>query len=160
MSNSIKNEYFMNKAIECAKKGISQGQTPFGACIVKDNKVISSGHNKVWVNTDITAHAEIVAIRQACKKLKSIDLRGVTIYSTCEPCPMCFSAIHWAGISTIVYGAGISDAKKNGFNELPISNAKMKLKGKSRIKLIKSVLLAENLELFKSWARSNKKRVY
>src|SRR6266516_4264518 len=91
---------FMWLAIEKAKEGIARGQTPFGACI--------------------TRHGEVVAIRQACKTLGTIDLSGCVIYSTCEPCPMCFSACHWARISTIVYGARIEDARASGFHELPI----------------------------------------
>ncbi|MBU1087441.1 MAG: nucleoside deaminase [Candidatus Omnitrophica bacterium] len=150
----------MNKAINCAQKGIRKGQTPFGACIVKNNLIIALAHNKVWVSTDITAHAEIVAIRLACKRNKSISLAGATLYSTCEPCPMCFSAAHWAGIKTIVYGAGIKDAKKAGFNELAISNLKMKKNGASNIKLIKNVLIKENIELFTSWAKFSKSKVY
>lgn len=160
MLNKKLNEHFMKKAINFAKQGVNKGQTPFGACIVNKDKVISIAHNQVWANTDITAHAEIMAIRSACKKLKSISLRGATIYSTCEPCPMCFAAIHWSGISTIVYGTDIRDAKKNGFNELVISNLKLKKIGLSNIKLIKNILLKENLELFKFWAGIAKDNVY
>ena len=104
-------EKFMRLAINKAKQGIKQGQTPFGACISKDGEVISCVHNIVWESLDITAHAEISAIREACKKLNTVDLSGCVIYSTCEPCPMCFSACHWAKISKIVYGAQIEDAK-------------------------------------------------
>ncbi|MBU1045145.1 MAG: nucleoside deaminase [Candidatus Omnitrophica bacterium] len=160
MSDNSQNEYYMLKAIKCAKRGISQGQTPFGACIVNNDQILAIAHNKVWRTTDITAHAEIVAIRAACKKNKSISLKGAVIYSTCEPCPMCFSAIHWAGISMIVYGSSIKDAKKVGFNELAISNLKMKKYGASRISLVKNVLLKENLELFETWADSSKNKVY
>ncbi|MFH1061300.1 MAG: nucleoside deaminase [Candidatus Omnitrophota bacterium] len=160
MSNKNQDEYFMKKAINCAKQGVSKGQTPFGACIVKDEKVVSLAHNQVWANNDITAHAEIMAIRAACKKLKSISLKGAMIYSTCEPCPMCFAAVHWSGISTIVYGAGIKDAKKIGFNELAISNLKLKKIGASNIKLVKNILLKENLELFKFWVGLSENKVY
>ncbi len=160
MPTKNSNEYFMSKAIECAKKGISRGQTPFGACIVKNNKIIASSHNLVWATTDITAHAEIVAIRAACEKIKSISIKGAVLYSTCEPCPMCFSAAHWAGIESIVYGAGIKDAKKAGFNELSISNLKMKKLGASQIKLTKNILLKQNIELFDLWAYSLKNKVY
>ena len=115
----------MELAIAKTREGIRHGQTPFGACIVKKGRVIACSHNEVWKNTDITAHAEVAAIRVACRKLGTIDLSGCTIYSTCEPCPMCFSAIHWAGIGKIVYGAGIADAAECGFGELEISNAAM-----------------------------------
>jgi tRNA(Arg) A34 adenosine deaminase TadA len=109
-----------------------EGQ-PFGACIVKDGEVIACDHNVVWASTDITAHAEVYAIRNACKKLDSIDLSGCTIYSTCEPCPMCFTAIHWARIGRIVCGARIEDAKKYGFNELSVSNHELRDKAGSRV---------------------------
>ena len=98
-NNDIK---FMRLAIAKAREGIKKGQAPFGACIVKNGKVIACSHNIVWESLDITAHAEINAIRTTCKKLKSVDLSGCTIYSTCEPCPMCFSACHWGRISRIV----------------------------------------------------------
>lgn len=127
----------MKKAVEKAKEGMKKGQTPFGACIVKDGKVISCAHNTVWADKDPTAHAEVNAIRKACKKIKDIDLSGCTLYTTTEPCPMCFSAIHWAKIDKIVYGATIADAKKAGFNELTISNKKMKESGKSKVKIEK-----------------------
>ena len=151
---------FMKLAIAKAKQGIKKGQTPFGACIVRNGKVIAASHNRVWQTTDITAHAEIDAIRQACRKLKTIDLTGSTMYSTCEPCPMCFAACHWARISKIVYGAGIRDARAGGFNELSISNLKMKLLGKSKIDLKKGILSRENAALFKTWGNLIGKKAY
>lgn len=151
---------FMRLAIEKAKAGVKMGQTPFGACIVKNDQVVACSHNIVWKNTDITAHAEITAIRVACKKLKTIDLLGCTIYSTCEPCPMCFSACHWARISRIVYGASIKDAANFGFNELAVSNFTLKKIGKSVIKITSGLLLKEIVELFKFWQKQSKAKVY
>ncbi len=142
-------EYFMRLAIKKAKEGIKNGQTPFGACIVKDGKVVACEHNVVFKTKDITAHAEIHAIRVACKKLKSIDLSGCTIYSTTEPCPMCFSACHWARIGKVFYGADIADAKKAGFHELTISNRLMKQKGHSELKVFPGLLKKECANLFK-----------
>ncbi len=151
---------FMYLAIEKAKKGMDQGQTPFGACIVKEGQVISCAHNIVWKSMDITAHAEIHAIRLACKRLKTIKLKGCVIYSTCEPCPMCFSACHWADLSTIVYGSTIKDARDAGFHELPISNQRMKNSGKSEVSLIKNFLREENKELFRLWKQKRDRKVY
>jgi len=151
---------FMRLAIDKAKQGIKKGQTPFGACIVKKGKVIACSHNIVWKSLDITAHAEINAIRSACKKLKSIDLSGCTIYSTCEPCPMCFSACHWGRISRIVFGAAIKDARDFGFHELSISNLKMKKSGGSRIKVDAGLLVEENRELFRFWQNQPGRRTY
>lgn len=153
-------EKFMKLAINEARKGILKGQTPFGACIVKNGKIISCVHNHVWKNTDSTAHAEVLAIREACKKLKTIELSECVIYSTCEPCPMCFSACHWAKISKIIYGVEIKDALMAGFNELVISNKKMKQIGKSSVKIIDRFLRDENLKLFSFWLKIKNKRVY
>ncbi|NIV92007.1 nucleoside deaminase [candidate division KSB1 bacterium] len=153
-------EKFMQLAIEKAKEGVKDGQTPFGACIVKDDEIVTCVHNVVWKTTDITAHAEVHAIRQACKKLNTIDLSGCTIYSTCEPCPMCFSAIHWARIAKVVYGARIEDAKDAGFNELSISNTTMKEFGRSPVEIVRDFLREENQALFREWANSENKRAY
>lgn len=151
---------FMQMAITRAKEGVDKGQTPFGAVIVKDGKVIACEHNLVWENTDITAHGEIQAIRTACKKVNSVNLSGCTIYSTCEPCPMCFTAIHWARIDTIICGARIEDAKHFGFNELIVSNNKLNEAGGSNIEIISDFMREENIELFKYWESKNGKRVY
>ncbi len=150
----------MKRAVDKAKEGIANGQTPFGSCLVKERRVICVAHNQVWQDTDITAHAEIVAIREACRQLGTVDLSGCTLYATCEPCPMCFSACHWANISRLVFGARITDARKSGFNELTISTRKMKESGKSRLLIAGDVLRPENLELFALWAAREDKRVY
>ena len=150
----------MQLAIKKAEEGIKKGQTPFGACIVKNDKVITTAHNTVWQNTDITCHAEINAIKSACKELNSINLSGCTIYSTCEPCSMCFSACHWAGISKIIYGTSIEDARKIGFNELAVSNKIMKQLSRSSIKIEGGILKKECLELFKLWSDREDKKTY
>jgi len=160
MNEENNDNKFMQLAIDKAREGINEGQTPFGACIVKDNEVISCEHNVVWGSTDITAHAEIHAIRKACEKLNRIDLEGCTIYSTCEPCPMCFSAIHWAKISKIVFGARIADAEAAGFHELAISNETMKEQGKSKVELIPEVLQEEAKRLFDEWKAKHGEKVY
>lgn len=151
---------FMRLAIDKARQGIENGQVPFGACIVKDGEVISCAHNTVLEDTDSTGHAEINAIREACKILNTIDLSRCVIYSTCEPCPMCFSACHWARISKIVYGTRIKDAKELGFSELSVTDDRMKMLGKSKIRIVGDFLREENLELFKLWSKRKDKRVY
>jgi tRNA(Arg) A34 adenosine deaminase TadA len=153
-------EKFMRLAISKAKQGVEMGQTPFGVCITKDGEVVSCVHNIVWESMDITAHAEIHAIREACKKLNTVDLSGCVVYSTCEPCPMCFSACHWAKISKIVYGTRIEDAKKLGFSELAISNKEMKQFGNSPIELSGDLLREENSALFEFWYKRADKRIY
>ena len=151
---------YMKSAIEEAKKGLLKGQTPFGACIVKDENVISCASNSVWRDMDITAHAEIIAIREACKKLNTIDLTGCIIYSTCEPCPMCFSACNWARISRIVFGARIEDAKRFGFSELPISNEKMRDLSHTNIEIHGDFMRDECIKLFDEWSKQMDKRFY
>ncbi len=142
---------FMNKAIREARKNfVRPDGGPFGACIVKDGRIVAAARNTVLRN-DATCHAEINAIRRASRKLGTFDLTGCEIYSTTEPCPMCFGAIHWARIGTAYYGAGIRDAAKAGFHELRISNAQMKALGRSKIRLVPGFMRAECLELFDSW---------
>jgi tRNA(Arg) A34 adenosine deaminase TadA len=153
-------EAFMRLAIEKTREGIANGQTPFGACIVKDGRVIACAHNVVWGTMDITAHGEIAAIRGACRSLKAIDLSGSVIYSTTEPCPMCFSAIHWSRIKRIVYGASIADARAAGFNELAISNDAMKSESGSSVESVGGCLRAECVALFKEWKDSGHAKVY
>ncbi|MDD4878023.1 MAG: nucleoside deaminase [Candidatus Nanoarchaeia archaeon] len=149
----MNDEDFMRLAIAKTKEGIKKCQTPFGACIVKKGRVVACEHNVVWKEGNPVMHAEVHAIRQACRKLKTIDLSGCIIYSTTEPCPMCYSAIHWARIKRIVYGASIADAKKAGFNELAISNSTMKKIGKNKIKIESGLLKKECVELFKTWKK-------
>lgn len=151
---------FMAMAIAKAKEGIVSGQTPFGACLVRGHEVVACEHNEVWRTTDITAHAEINVIRSACRKLGVIHLENCVLYSTCEPCPMCFSAIHWARISCVVYGAAIADAQAAGFNELAISNEELKTAGKSLFDIVGHFLRDENVALFRAWKEGADKKVY
>jgi len=151
-------ESFMREAIREAFLGLSKKEgMPFGAVIVKKGKIISKAHNTVSKEKNPTSHAEINAIRKASKKLKSYDLSGCEIYSSCEPCPMCFSAIHWARIKSIYFGTRVIDSRRIGFNELEISNETMKRNGKSRIKIVGGVLRKESLELFKEFQKSHRK---
>ena len=143
----------MRLALAEARKGIRRGQTPFGACIVKGKTVIAVAHNSVWKDTDPSAHAEINAIRIACRKLKTVDLGGCVLYSTCEPCPMCFSACHWARITQVVWGCRISDARRLGFNELLISSRKMKEAGRSPVSVLRDFMRGDCLRIFKEWKK-------
>lgn len=150
----------MRLAISTARDGVEAGQSPFGACIARAGEVVSCEHNVVWQTTDITAHAEIHAIREACRKLHTIDLSGCVIYSTCEPCPMCFSACHWARISKIVYGASIRDAQASGFHELQIANTRLKELGGSPVEIAGDFLRDEALVLFHFFDHQPNKRTY
>lgn len=142
---------YMGMAVEKAREGVLKGQAPFGAVIVRKGVVLACVHNRVWKDRDITAHAEVTAVRQACKRLNSIDLSGSTLYTTCEPCPMCLGAIHWARVSRVVFGCRIKDAKGMGFSELIVSARRLKNFGKSGIKLEGGVLRGECLEVMKLW---------
>ena len=150
----------MRVAIAKAREGIALGQTPFGACIARAGGLLSSAHNVVWQTTDITAHAEIDAIRDACRKLSTVDLSGCVIYSTCEPCPMCFSACHWARLSKIVYGANIQDALHSGFHELQIPNMRLKELSASPVEIVSDFLRDEAVELFHLFDQQPNKRTY
>ncbi len=111
-------EKFMEAAIALAEKGIENGEGgPFGCVIVKDDKIIGRGNNKVTSTNDPTAHAEIIAIREACKNLDSFQLDDCEIYTSCEPCPMCLGAIYWARPKVIYYGNTRKDAAKIGFDD-------------------------------------------
>ncbi|WP_456485686.1 nucleoside deaminase [Hydrogenimonas sp.] len=114
---------FMEMALEEAQKGILKGDGgPFGAVIVKDGEVIAAGHNEVVKSNDPTAHAEIVVIRRASQKLQSFHLEGCELYVTGEPCPMCFSAIHWAHLTRVVYCNTKQDAARIGFDDALITD--------------------------------------
>lgn len=145
------NSKYMRLAIKEAEKSLkSLYGAPFGSCIVKSGKVVAVAGNTVF-KKDATCHAEINAIRIASKKLGTYDLSGCVMYATTEPCPMCFSAIHWSGISVIVFGTRIKDAMKAGFNELPISVERMKKQGKSRVKICAGFLTKECRKLLMDW---------
>lgn len=153
-------EQWMHEAVEMARRGVDSGQTPFGACLVRDAELVAAAHNCVWGTCDPTAHAEVRAIRQACEKLGSIDLSGCVMYSTCEPCPMCFAAIHWAKVSRVVFGARIADAAAAGFSELAISNEQMKSLGSSAVEIAAGCLRDECVRLLQDWSARPDRRTY
>jgi guanine deaminase len=109
---------FMQKAVELSKKGSANGKGgPFGCVIVKDGKIVGEGFNQVTSSNDPTAHAEVVAIRNACKNLNTFQLTGCEVYTSCEPCPMCLGAIYWARPEAIYFGNSREDAAKIGFDD-------------------------------------------
>lgn len=140
----------MMLVIDKTRLAIEKGQTPFGACIVKNGEVISI-HVAAWGIYDVTSHAEIETIRAACTQLKTRDLSGCVLYSTCAPCPMCFSACYFAGISRIVYGVSLEDSERVGFDNPTISPEKMKQLSDSEIDILGGFLWDENWELFRLW---------
>jgi len=113
----MNDEDYMLELLKISEKSIASGNSPFAAIIVKEGEIISKGHNQVITNSDPTMHGEISALRTACKKLKTFHLEGCIVYSTNEPCPMCYSALHWAKIKKLVWGIPRSFAVEQGFKE-------------------------------------------
>ena len=144
-------EALMKVAIKQARIGMDEGQSPFGCAIAINGKIVAAAHNEVLAHTDITAHAEIQTIRQACQHQKSIFLTGAQVATTCEPCPMCMAALHWARVETVFYGASIMDAQKAGFNELAVPAAQLLEIGCSDVRLISSNSQHCCKQLFTDW---------
>ena len=146
---------FMKEAKEIAEKGMKNNEGgPFGAVIVdKEGNIISQGNNKVLKNNDPTAHAEITAIREACKKLNTYDLSEYILYTSCEPCPMCISAIIWSNIKKVYYGCTRKDAGEIGFRDDSIYEY---LKGENKALIeLKEIDRKECLESFKKYKENN-----
>jgi guanine deaminase len=150
----------MGVAIRKAREGIRKGQSPFGCAIGTNDRLLATAHNCVLLLGDITAHAEITAVREACAKTGSINLSGSIVASTCEPCPMCMAALHWARVETVYCGATIADARSAGFNELTLPAAKLLELGSSQVKLVPEILPAECRQLFQEWKQSSAPRPY
>lgn len=141
----------MQRAIEEARRGMENNMGgPFGAVIVQGDEIISVAHNEVLGTNDPTAHAEIVAIRRACEKLGRFSLPDCAIYSTCEPCPMCLSAIHWAGITELYFGADRYDSTIGGFDDELIYNL---IAGTADSPLLKPGIMEKEacVNLFRQW---------
>ena len=145
---------FMKRAIDLSIQNIKNNGGPFGCVIVKDNNIIAEGVNRVTFNNDPTAHAEIVAIRNACNKLNTFILEGCELYSSCEPCPMCLSAIYWSHVDKVYYGNSRDDAAKIQFDDkfiydelsLKMTERKIPISQISRDEAIKAFNLWENEE--------------
>ena len=149
----------MKRAIELSVENVDKGGGPFGSVIVKNNKIIAEGANKVTSTNDPTAHGEIVAIREACKKLNNFNLNGSELYSTCEPCPMCLSAIYWARISKIYYGNTREDAQKIDFDDSFIYSEFEKKVKERKIPMIQ-MMRNEALKAFELWDKKKDKVKY
>lgn len=153
-------EDLMLLAIDAARRGVAKGQSPFGCAISLNGKVVAVAHNVVLLTTDVTAHAEVNALREACRAVGDVHLTGATVATTCEPCPMCMAALHWARVSTVYYGATIADAAAGGFNELRLPAADVLRLGASDVRLVPGVLAEECAALFKEWAQTPGAKAY
>ena len=154
----MKNE-FMKRAIELSIESVNKGGGPFGCVIVKDEKIVSEGSNKVTSSKDPTAHGEIVAIREACKKINNFSLSGCELYSTCEPCPMCLSAIYWARIEKIYYANTGEDAQKIDFDDSFIYSEFHKNINERKIPMTQ-MMRDEALKAFELWNKKTDKVKY
>ena len=150
---------FMLKAIELSVSSASTDGGPFGCVIVKDGKIIAEGSNKVTATNDPTAHGEIVAIREACRKLNTFNLLGCELYSSCEPCPMCLSAIYWSHINIVYYANNRNDAKNIDFDDSMIYSEINKKIDERKIKM-QQMMRDEALEAFKIWNEKSEKIKY
>lgn len=150
----------MRLAIEKARQGISAGQSPFGCAIALDGRLLACEHNRVLATTDITAHAEITAIRAACHEIGDIHLAGAVVATTCEPCPMCLAALHWARVETVYFGATIADADAAGFNELKMPAAELVRWGNSPLLIVPNTLNPACRGLFAEWQARPDRRAY
>lgn len=151
---------YMQKAVEEATKGMRENDGgPFGAVIVCNDEIIAIGHNQVLKTNDPTAHAEIVAIRKATKKLGRFDLSDCEIYSSCEPCPMCYSAIHWAKMKTLYYGATRYDAAEINFDDQYIYDVIMGTATKEQVEK-HNIDHDECMTPFKEWSKKDDKVGY
>jgi tRNA(Arg) A34 adenosine deaminase TadA len=155
----ISKNKFMLRAIELSISSANGTGGPFGCVIVKDDKIIAEGSNKVTFSNDPTAHAEIVAIREACKKLNTFNLSSCDLYASCEPCPMCLSAIYWSHVDNIFYANTREDAKKISFDDSLIYSEISK-KNEDRKIPIKQMLRDEALKAFEIWNKKTDKIEY
>jgi len=151
---------FMRRAIALAEEGMNSNEGgPFGAVIVKDGKIIAEGNNAVTSTNDPTAHAEVVAIRNACEKLNSFQLDDCIVYTSCEPCPMCLGAIYWARPKKVFYACDKNDAAEIDFDDQFIYDEIEKPIGNRNIPFVK-ILQEEGVTVFNKWAAKIDKTEY
>ena len=149
----------MKRAIELSIESVNKGGGPFGCVIVKDEKIVSEGSNKVTSSKDPTAHGEIVAIREACKKINNFSLSGFELYSSCEPCPMCLSAIYWARIDKVYFANTRQDAQKIDFDDSLIYSELKKNISERKIPMIQ-MMRDDAFKAFELWDKKIDKVKY
>ena len=152
-------EELMRKAIELSIESVRNGGGPFGAVIAREGEIIAEGSNGVTIYNDPTAHAEVTAIRKACEKLGTFDLKGCEIYTSCEPCPMCLGAIYWAHLDKIYYANDRKDAANIGFDDDFIYQ-EIEVKPQYRKKPSEILMREEGLEAFRIWNKKTDKIEY
>ena len=153
-------EEFMSEAVKAALKGMNNNEGgPFGCIVVKDGKIIGHGNNKVTSTNDPTAHAEVMAIREACKALNSFQLDECILYTSCEPCPMCLGAIYWARPKKVYYGCTKTDAAKIGFDDSFIYK-ELDLEPGKRTIPFEQINKKEAMRAFRAWEEKDDKIEY
>lgn len=155
----MEKEKYMKRAIELAVDNVRNGGGPFGAVIVKDGRIVAEGVNRVTAQHDPTAHAEVQAIREACRKMETFDLTGCEIYSSCEPCPMCLGAIYWAHLSHLYFAGTKIDAARAGFDDAFIYE-ELPLDIQHRQLPTETMMHDEALQPFDEWMNSSDKIEY
>ena len=150
---------YMQKAINLSIESVKNGGGPFGAVIVKDGEIIAACSNRVTLDNDHTAHAEVTAIREACKKLGTFDLKGCELYASCEPCPMCLASMYWAHISHYFYANDKNDADKIGFGDAFIYSEFALAPEKRSMPRIQ-MMRKEALKAFADWENKKDKTEY
>jgi guanine deaminase len=151
---------FMARAIQLSVENVRSGRGgPFGAVVVKDGGIVAEGVNRVTANKDPTAHAEVLAIRDACHKLNLFELKGCDLYTSCEPCPMCLGAIYWARMDKIYFGSLAGDAAKIGFDDSSIYEELSQPYSQRGIPMI-PMMREEALAAFRAWEENPKKIPY
>lgn len=159
MNHTEQDKEMMREAIRLADESVANGGGPFGAVIVKDGEIIAATSNRVTLDNDPTAHAEVNCIRMACKRLGTFDLSGCTIYTSCEPCPMCLGAIYWARIDRIFYGNNRQDAADIGFDDDFIYQELARPMDNRSTSII-PILQDEALHSFRLWTEKTDKTEY
>ena len=150
---------FMRRAIALALDNVHSGGGPFAAVIVKEGRIIAEGANRVTSTNDPTAHAEVVAIREACRALGDFQLAGCDLYTTCEPCPMCLGAIYWARPARVFYAGGAADSAAAGFDDAFIYEELTQPHAARRISMTQ-LLREESLSIFYAWKKQENKTPY
>lgn len=151
---------FMQRAIALAMENVRTGSGgPFAAVIAKDGRIVAEGANRVTATNDPTAHAEVVAIREACRKLGDFQLAGCDLYTTCEPCPMCLGAIYWARPARVFYACVAADAASAGFDDAFIYEELNRTHANRRVPM-QQLLREESLQVFAAWRQLEKKTLY
>ena len=158
-SEDMKREEFMARAIALSLENVLLGGGPFGAGVVKDGKIIAEGVNRVTANNDPTAHAEVTAIREACKKLGTFELTDCDIYTSCEPCPMCLGAIYWARPAALYYGNNAADAARIGFDDSFIYEEIARPLASRKIQTVR-MMPEKAIEAFQAWDAKRDKAAY